>query len=310
MKGSPRALVILNPGARGGTAPERFARVRPAIEARYHIQVVETDRRGGLRAHLEAALRDGVRLILGAGGDGTVNAVVSALVELKEGGLGGATVGAVGLGSSNDFHKPVGCEVAGIPLRIEAATATARDVVRVTYENDSGRHRGIFIVSASVGVVASANRFFNEGDPLLRGLKRRFTDAAILYAAIRTVAGHGGHAATLRLEDEERSFQIANLSVMKSPHLAGGLTYDTPVDPASGLFAVNLMEHRGRLATLSAMSHLQKGRFRGRPGAHHWNGSRLEVMLPTEGDLELDGEVVRVRRVTFEVLPQRIRVCA
>jgi diacylglycerol kinase family enzyme len=43
-----------------------------------------------------------------AGGDGTVNAVVSALVEnASPDALRRIRLGAVGLGSSNDFHKPL-----------------------------------------------------------------------------------------------------------------------------------------------------------------------------------------------------------
>jgi diacylglycerol kinase family enzyme len=284
--------------------------VRPLIESRYHIEGLDTDRAGAWRTRLRAALAEGVRVVIGAGGDGTVNAAVSALLDLPPGLADGVLVGAVGLGSSNDLHKPLGRTAGPIPVRIDAEGAAPRDVVRVRYEDVYGIwRRGIFLVSASIGVTAAANRFFNE-DALVRRLKRGFTNAAILYAAVRTIARHAGLAATLRIAGEERTLRLANLSVLKSPHLSGGLVYDTPVGPASGRMGVNLLEHRGPLATLVALSRLQRGRFRGLPGTDHWSGERLAVRLSRAADLELDGEVVEARRARFQVMPGRIRLCA
>jgi diacylglycerol kinase (ATP) len=307
----PPALVFINPGAHGGRALSRLARVRAAVEALYDVEAHETDTQGRWRGALARSLARGVRVVIGAGGDGTVNAVAQALLDLPPALVGRSALGAIGLGSSNDFHKPLCRSSSGIPLRIDAAAAAPRDVVRVTYDDERGQPRhGIFLVSASLGVTASANAFFNSGDRALRALKGRWTAAAILYAGLRTAVGHPATYATLSLDGASRRFALANLSVLKSPHLAGTLTYDTPVDPASGVFAVNLLEHRGSIATLRAMQRLQRGLFLGQPGTHHWTGSHLEVRLPEACALELDGEVVRARRASFEVLPRRIRLCA
>jgi diacylglycerol kinase family enzyme len=165
-------------------------------------------------------------------------------------------------------------------------------------------------VSASLGVTASANAFFNVGDAALRVLKRRFTSAAILYAGLRALVRQRGLGAVLHSEGTSRRVTFANLSVQKSPHLAGGLTYDTPADPANGLVAVNLLEEHGLMARLRALERLQRGRFLGQPGAHHWSTSRLEIALEAPAPLELDGEIVHACQARFEVLPRRIRVCA
>jgi diacylglycerol kinase family enzyme len=66
----------------------------------------------------------------------------------------------------------------------------------------------------------------------------------------------------------------------------------------------------GRLRLVATLLGLLRGRFAGRPGTRHWRTPRLDAAFDEPADLELDGETVPVREVAFEVLPERIRVCA
>jgi diacylglycerol kinase (ATP) len=306
----PAALVLVNAGARGGRGLERLARAWPAIEARFEPRAVALDAEGRWRADVGRALEDGLRHFVAAGGDGTVGALADALCHERGGvPLASLTLGAVGLGSSNDFHKPVRSRIAGIPLRLSAARW--RDVGLVHYEDERGAERErAFLVSCSLGLTASANAFFNGGDPLLRALQRLSSGAAIVYAALHEILRGRGLALELRLAGSCRRVRAASLSVLKTPHLAGGFRFDTPVDAGDGSLAVNLIEDRGRLATLGILAGLARGRFRGRPGTRHWSTPCLEVVAARPVPLEIDGEVVLARRARFEVLPERIRACA
>jgi diacylglycerol kinase family enzyme len=165
-------------------------------------------------------------------------------------------------------------------------------------------------VSASLGATAKANAFFGDGDLLLRALKRSASEAAILYAALRTLARHRNLRARLRLPQSTEDVPLSNLSVSKTPYLSGNLRYDTPVGPADGLFAVNLFYGLSRPQLLRALAGLARGRFAGRPGTQHWSVDRLEVEVDGETVLELDGEVHAARRVAFDLLPERMNVCA
>ena len=104
-----RALVALNPRAGGGRAGERWQRVRPSLSGRYACQQVSLDADGRWVSIVERAVTDGVRLFFAAGGDGTVNLLLNALRRTRgQVPLERLVLGAVGLGSSNDFHKPIG----------------------------------------------------------------------------------------------------------------------------------------------------------------------------------------------------------
>jgi diacylglycerol kinase family enzyme len=306
----PRALVLVNPAAAGGRGRERLARAWPAVAARFEPRAVDLEPGGRWRGELRSALDGGVRHFVAAGGDGTVGALADGLwrasgrVPLTE-----VAIGAVGLGSSNDFHKPVRARAGGLPVRLGAPRP--RDVGRVRYEDECGvEHERAFLVSASLGVTASANAFFNGGDPVARWLRRTWTGGAILYAALREILRGKGVALEMVLPEGREAVRAASLSILKTPHLAGGLVFDTPVHPDDGALAVNLVEDRGRLATIGSLVSLARGRFTGRPGHRHWRVPEIVVEAPAPVPLEIDGEVVLARRAAFGVLAERIRACA
>ncbi len=151
------------------------------------------------------ALDRGERHFVAAGGDGTVNLLLNTLLALKPERETGLAVGAIALGSSNDFHKPVQpwqC-TGGISCKIDFSAATPRDVVHVSYSGKGGEACRFFLINASAGLTAEANAFFNNTDRLLGWLKQRYTDPAILYAAIRTILRYRNEEMTLTFPDAE-----------------------------------------------------------------------------------------------------------
>jgi diacylglycerol kinase (ATP) len=306
------ALVVVNPAARHGRGGALYADVRGCLAQRFALQEVELDPAGAWAETLSAALARGTRMVVAAGGDGTVNAVTTVLARRRETWpLQGLSLGAVGLGSSNDFHKPFRVFEAGIPLRLDLEHATSRDVGRVRYVDAAGaRRERYFIVSASLGATARANAAFNRSGPAVALLRRHWLEGAILLASLSAIVHHRNLDAHLRVQGAECSIALSTLSVLKTPHLSGSLRFDTPVAPDDGLLAVNLCQGMGRPRLVATLLGLLCGRFAGRPGTRCWRAPRLEVAFEEPTDLELDGEIVLAREVVFDVLPERIRVCA
>ncbi|MEK6705549.1 MAG: diacylglycerol kinase family protein [Bdellovibrionota bacterium] len=313
----PRVFIALNPRSHGGRGLELWdslTGLKDECDKRYVTEVFL-----GFGSRLDDAVQSfvsrGGRYFLAAGGDGTVNALLNAIIARR------GTIpceefalGAIGLGSSNDFHKPVRTTLNGIPVRLNFKSLQNRDIgtaVLSTRDNEGRRHevRRHFLVSCSMGVTAEANRFFNDDDRALRLLKRYWTNGAILYAAIRSILYYKNIPARFESSSDTRSVQMTSLSVLKTPYLGGTFRFDTPVDHASGTFAVNYMVDMGIMELISTLVALSKGSYSGRPKCFAIQANRLAVSLPEATALEVDGEIFYTDYVEFSIHNERIKVC-
>lgn len=296
-------LALVNPRSAGGRGARRWQRIEAELMQRYPGLRADCGPPAEVPAIIERALDQGECWFIAAGGDGTVNLVASALA--RHGCAG--TLGAIGLGSSNDFHKPVTRRLHGIPARLDFAHAEPRDVCVVELTDDSGltrtRH---FLVNASVGVTAEANWRFNHPGPVLAALKRITTDGAILAAALQGIVLGRALRVQLTIDGTVRDVALKNLGVTKSAHFAGGLRYDTPFEPRSGAMHVHRIGAVGIYRLLRILAALSRGAFTGLGQTESWRASAVRLTAAEPFAVECDGEVTRAVAAGFSVLPQRL----
>ncbi len=307
-------LAIINPGAGAGTALEKWSRIETRLsEAVGPISLFVATSEEQVRTAMPTFLDQGYREFLAAGGDGTVNAVLSAIVEHADQDLlPDISVGAVGLGSSNDFHKPVRTTIDGVPCRIDFDRARYHDIGQLGYDDPQGCARiHYWFVNASIGIAAEANHAFNHPDHLLQFLKRTSTSLAIAYAAIKSILSNRPRELELTVDDQAFAHErVRNLGFVKNPHFAGSLRYDSPHLLDSGCFHVHRLGAVSRPGLLRALARLARGRFGGRE-TRSWLAQRAEVRNGDESFLvECDGEVVCARVARFSILPRKVRLCS
>jgi len=298
-------VVFVNPTAGGGRALRLWSEIEPVLRQRYGA--VETHVGAGRCATariVRTALADGQRFFVAAGGDGTVQHVLQAMMEAMPVMEAMPCLGALGLGSSNDFHKPFhhNQRIAHVPCKLDASQATRRDVGVLTLDTAGEETvRRYWLLNSSLGVTAQANAFFNVPDAVLAGLKRRSTPLAIVYAALHTLLAARPISVRLSCDGNEERVDAANLAVVKSPFCSGSFRYDSPFEPASGAFHVHLCEASSRARLLYILWHLGRGRFQGLTGTRSWTARRIEVTTAEPVAVEFDGEVVTTRRAVFSV---------
>ena len=318
------AYVVMNPGSSAGRGEARWEVLRSVLDDRLDVQRVyrlpssearwDPAYRQELAEKLRTAYDQGRRLFVAAGGDGTVQLLADAMMlGLTTEERGEVRVGAVGLGSSNDFHKPVDrvALLEGLPLRLDFRNAKPRDLGLIEVDPDSEhplqRH---FVVSASLGVVSLGNHIFNGESRFIRLLKSWWTGGAIAASAVSAVmrnrpvrvelAGSGLPA---------RSTCLVHLGVMKSPHLAGNLCYDFDVHGSDGNLTVALVEDIGQFRQMAMLMALSRGRFSGRPGTQHLRTSDITATCEAPVLLEADGETLTGRKFRFSAVPAALWVC-
>ncbi len=263
---------------------------------------------------VQDAIAGGAETIVAAGGDGTVNTVLNALIDpVSDRPRAGVALGAIGLGSSNDAHKPFQPEhkLAGAPVRISRERSSQIDVGRADVDlGDAGHVVRYFLLNASVGVIAESNAYFNRPGPMIDRLKRMSVEAAIVWSGVRTVATFESVPVTLRLDDgAPRSQSISAAGILKSVHFAGGMRYDTPVACDDGTFAVNVFPEVSKAELLGMIPRLYAGGFRSHPKSICAKARTVHLSSSRAFALELDGEVYLTCTARLTVVPRVLRWC-
>jgi len=303
-------LIIVNGRAHAGTAATRWRAVVDALNAAgTRFDVVTTGSAAEAERAVIDAPRQGHDVVVAAGGDGTVNGLLNAILHNNV----NVALGAIGLGSSNDFHKPFASRqrLGGVPVRLDAAQAICADVGRARLTDPSGITRTrYFVLNASLGVVAQGNAFFNAPDKPLRALKKTSVDLAIAYAALVSIARFTPVTLNMSLDDQPlRPMQITALGILKKVHFAGGMHYDTPVTAVDGMFRVNVWEAMGRWSIVSLILALYRGQFSGRKHTQTHRARRVRITADPPLDFELDGEVWKISESEVDVIPGAVRLC-
>ena len=307
-------LVIVNPRAAHGTALARWSKIRtqlPKFPGELNEVIVSDPKVARIR--IREAIGDGERRFVAVGGDGTVNHLANDLVAIAPPEfLRLCTMGAIGLGSSNDFHKPVdrATTINGAPVRLDFDAAIWHDVGRTTYLGDDGsRHVHRWLVNASVGTTAMGNWIFNNARGAVGFLKSISSSLGMVGAAVAALLQCRGQRMILESDQGQTMYvAVRNLGVVKNPHFTGSLRYDSPHEPASGDFHVHLLANTSFVRTLVTLARLARGKFEGR-GTSSWRGRRLRVTSHEHFAVEGDGETVLTKQVEFSLESVRLLIC-
>ena len=117
-------------------------------------------------------------------------------------------------------------------------------MIRVRYlDSENQRQTRFCLNNASIGVTAEANALFNRQPGFVRGLRKVSVNAAIAMTAVKTIFLYRNIACRLSVDGgNEEEFMVTNLGIVKNPHFAGSLRYETTVQPDDGRLGVHLCE--------------------------------------------------------------------
>lgn len=306
-------IALINPRAGAGNTLTRWNLIEPLMKERFgDVRVFFLGAPGAVAHAVEAAVSSADPRIVAAGGDGTVNAVVNAILNGPPEYASACVLGALGLGSSNDFHKPFGSNetLRGVHARLDFANASPCDAgaVRLTLNGTTTtRH---FFLNASAGITAEGNRQFNHPGPVLGMLKRVSVRAAITYAAITSLIGFENIPVRLTIP-QAGTFTLAltNLGIVKTPYFSGDLHYDIVKDYTNGRFGIVACEGMGTRQRYMLFRSLMHGSFAHLSHVRSWSAAEVELSANRPIRIEFDGETVMAEAASFTVLPHALKVC-
>jgi diacylglycerol kinase (ATP) len=265
-------LVITNTDA--GTADEEtLDRALASLFDRVSIEVTATSNPGELDGVLHRA---GSRVIVVAGGDGSLHAVVAALHRRHD--LAKAVLGLLPLGTGNDFARAM-----GIPLDTE-------DAARVLVD---GRVRPVDLVVDELGGVVVNNVHVGAGaQASRRGHRWKERLGKIGYGKLNL--GRAGYPIGallsavkppfLRLRVEVDGEVVVDLdqpvlmvAIGNGPSVGGGAELAPEADPEDGKVDVMISRAIGPWARFAYAAHLARSRHHERDDVIYLRGERVSI---------------------------------
>lgn len=285
------ALLIVNPaaGKRHAEDGDLAECVRLLTAAGFDIDRRETGTDGPSSADLtKAAIAEGVRVVLVAGGDGTVAPAAIALLETE------ATLGILPFGSYMNIANGL-----GIPLKpIDAARVIAERKVK---RSDVGEVAGkVFFETCGIGIDADmfgAARLAERGrwGPAFRRIVRWATA--------------NSHRVEITVDGKAERHRVLQILIVNSPYYGWAMPIVPKADMTDGELDVAIFPRKGRLELIGWLARIW---HTGRPGKppRVLRGKVIEIASSEPLPVHADGQIVGRLPVTVRCCEGALRVFA
>jgi diacylglycerol kinase (ATP) len=286
-----RAILIVNPaaGQRHAEDGDLADCVRLLAAAGFDIDRRETGTDGPTSADLaKGALAEGFRVVLVAGGDGTVAPAAIALLGSE------ATLGILPFGTYMNIANGL-----GIPLKpIDAARVIAQRNVK---RSDVGEVAGkVFFETCGIGIDADmfgAARLAERGrwGPALRRVVRWATA--------------NSHSVEISVDGKAERHRVLQILVVNSPYYGWALPVVPNADMTDGVLEVAIFPRKGRLDLFKWMATIW---HTGRPGKppRVLRGKVIEIASREAVPVHADGQIAGRLPVTVRCCEGALRVFA
>lgn len=233
-----------------------------------------------------------VDAIVVAGGDGTVNSAIPALIEA------GKPVGILPFGTANDLALTL--DIPADPLAA-AGVIVAGHLRKIDVGKVNDAH---FLNVASVGLAV------NIAERQDRELKRQWGVFSYLVATIDTLSAAQRFSARITCGERTERVSAYQIAVGNGIHYGGGLMVSPNARIDDGLLDVYAIE-TDSVATLIALApKLRDGTLVERHDVAYFRGASVRIETDRPMQINTDGEVTTSTPADFSVLPRALEVFA
>jgi YegS/Rv2252/BmrU family lipid kinase len=322
--GEMRPLVIANPVAGRGRTGRGLASLVQAIRGAVgDLDVAETGRRGDATALAVAAARDRRPLVVGLGGDGTLDEIVNGL--LADGRRDAAllpALGIVGTGTGGDFGRALGIphELSAYLAALHGGAERAVDIGWARFPDLEGRpveRHWINVLSAGVGGLVDR---YTAGAPAFLSGRLAYAQATlraiVMCRRVELVCGF------VDPDGERRELLVdaQAVAICNGRTFGGGMNIAPMAKLDDGLLEVIVVQTKSRWRLVRRLTTVYAGTHLLEPGVDHFACREVELRpasppagrRPRAGyfPLDVDGDPLGDVPVTAGVTRAALRVRA
>jgi len=283
-----RALLIVNRKSRNGTSDlnavtERLERSGMAVlpwALERPEQIPEMIRRHAAD----------VDLVVVGGGDGSLNAAASALIETR------LPLGVLPMGTANDLARTL-----QIPVDLEQAS----DIIvgGLLHTIDLGRvNDRYFFNAAHIGLGVHAQEHLSPD------VKRRWGVFGYARSLFKAISSFRPFHADIVCDGRRMRVRSLQISVGNGRHYGGGMTISEDASIDDRLFFLYSIEPRGVWELVKCMPAFRAGRFEEYHPVDIEHGRSIHITTSRSMRISADGEVVSRTPATFEMIAGAVKV--
>jgi diacylglycerol kinase (ATP) len=300
-----RYLLIINPtagkGRCGKRAPAALERLRAAgldVETRW-----TTEPRDAV-AIARQGFEDGFRNFISAGGDGTDFEVINGILPPTLATGDKVRLGILPLGTGTSFLRDHASDLEehGIRSLIDHRRRPC-DVLVLNYStaaNGSGRYYFINIFG-----------FGSTVDASIRGKKyKRLGALGYMIGGVESILFMTYPKLPMRVDGGELEDRPSTLTSVLNNRYTAQLKMAPDADIADGRFDLIRAEQMGRLELMRTFPKLLDGSHVRHPLISAVQAREIRFEVDEEVDVMIDGEILRLKPESIEILPRAIDVCA
>lgn len=290
--------IIANPEAGGGRAVAHASlAARHLTRAGVRVRLLHPGTAAGSTQAAAQAADGGARAVLACGGDGTVHAVLQAMVGRD------APMGVIAGGSGDDIAASLGFDVT-------SPRASAEQITRLVLD---GRHRRVDV--GEIDTADGARRYFvgvlttgfdssvNERANRMPRLAGQRYNAALM----RELAAFRPLAYRVRMDDRQVDGPATLVTIGNGPRYGGGMHICPGAVPDDGLLDVTWLGPVSTATLLRVFPTVYSGRHVEHPAVDTYRARSLEI--EADGQIAYaDGERVGELPIRVTVRPAALRV--
>lgn len=282
----PRALLLINPNSRNGQAG-----LDPALDSLGDrgIDLVLPPIDGDF-TEIIANAGDDVDCVIVGGGDGTLNAVVDAVVRRDW------PLGILPLGTANDLARTL-----NLPTDLQACA----DIIakgrtrRIDLGQVNDKH---FFNVASLGLSSEVTRNLN------RDLKARLGVFGYAIGLWRAAARRRVIKGVIRFDGERRKLRAIQVSIGNGRHYGGGMTIEAGADIDDGMLDLVIVAPQPLFPWVHRLLAFRWGRHDLNRNIRHHRVKEIELDTRVRLPINTDGEMTVDTPARFRVIPKALDI--